>query len=420
MEMLMAIVLAYWFKNTVVDGLAIAKGQKPPSQERWLKRHEGRAARDKPGRSGPGFGGWASQAWDDAWETWADKSHRRHQRKLAWLKEQAPVRDEAWLEKQRRKADKRATKRAKFADGHGRVWDKTKDKARAVGEAVAGGHIGGHTPAGDTDTTGGRPDRTDTITLPETPHGPEVTMDCPDCPGTGCGTCGGDGQVPAWLADPAVNTHAADWSPDKGTAVAAAETTEPRPSRVRGTAAGRSGDTQAEAGHAKKPDQNRCAYTVGDPSDPAASMPCGNPVPSGQPYCRYHTDAVNRGQKPDRPENGADRGVNGTTAPSNTNGKEGTPVATIEGGIEKVIAKLEDTNGQLEQFKSFFNQFRGQLEAAKWSGVPLERLEAAVAAVAAVQDHVTAAAESIRGGGYAVRDSYTAHSQVGEKDSVMN
>lgn len=34
---------------------------------------------------------------------------------------------------------------------------------------------------------------------------------CPDCRGDGCRTCGGDGEVPAWLADPAINPHASDW-----------------------------------------------------------------------------------------------------------------------------------------------------------------------------------------------------------------
>jgi hypothetical protein len=30
------------------------------------------------------------------------------------------------------------------------------------------------------------------------------TMGCPDCSGRGCGTCGGDGTVPAWLKNPDV------------------------------------------------------------------------------------------------------------------------------------------------------------------------------------------------------------------------
>jgi len=43
-------------------------------------------------------------------------------------------------------------------------------------------------------------------------------MECPDCTGCGCGTCGGDGQVPDWLADPNVNTPeaAATWVTDSG------------------------------------------------------------------------------------------------------------------------------------------------------------------------------------------------------------
>jgi hypothetical protein len=30
-------------------------------------------------------------------------------------------------------------------------------------------------------------------------------MTCPNCNGKGCGTCGGDGRVPDWLADSKVN-----------------------------------------------------------------------------------------------------------------------------------------------------------------------------------------------------------------------
>lgn len=33
---------------------------------------------------------------------------------------------------------------------------------------------------------------------------PNEYMSCPDCAGNGCATCGQDGQVPTWLADPDV------------------------------------------------------------------------------------------------------------------------------------------------------------------------------------------------------------------------
>lgn len=40
-------------------------------------------------------------------------------------------------------------------------------------------------------------------------------MQCPNCPGTDCVTCGGDGTVPDWLADPAVTgpDAASTWAP---------------------------------------------------------------------------------------------------------------------------------------------------------------------------------------------------------------
>lgn len=30
-------------------------------------------------------------------------------------------------------------------------------------------------------------------------------MDCPNCPCPTCTTCGGEGAVPDWLADPTIN-----------------------------------------------------------------------------------------------------------------------------------------------------------------------------------------------------------------------
>jgi len=42
-------------------------------------------------------------------------------------------------------------------------------------------------------------------------------MDCLDCPGATCPTYGGEGTVPDWLADPAINGEAAartwGWQP---------------------------------------------------------------------------------------------------------------------------------------------------------------------------------------------------------------
>jgi hypothetical protein len=37
-------------------------------------------------------------------------------------------------------------------------------------------------------------------------------MTCPSCRGEGCRTCGREGKVPAWLADPAVNEKARAWT----------------------------------------------------------------------------------------------------------------------------------------------------------------------------------------------------------------
>lgn len=40
-------------------------------------------------------------------------------------------------------------------------------------------------------------------------------MTCSDCNGNGCTTCGGDGTVPDWLADPKITGDAAKtWRKD--------------------------------------------------------------------------------------------------------------------------------------------------------------------------------------------------------------
>lgn len=94
-------------------------------------------------------------------------------------------------------------------------------------------------------------------------------------------------------------------------------------------------------------------------------------------------------------------------------------MTSIEGGVETIAAKLEETNAQLEQFHVYLARIGLVLFRADWSGTALDSLNAAAAAISGVQEHVAAAAESIRTGGFAVRDTYTAHSQVGDKDSVM-
>ncbi len=55
-----------------------------------------------------------------------------------------------------------------------------------------------------------------------TPYRPERTpilMMCPDCNGSGCTTCDGDGQVPDWLANPEINGEKAarswGWQPSQ-------------------------------------------------------------------------------------------------------------------------------------------------------------------------------------------------------------
>lgn len=128
----------------------------------------------------------------------------------------------------------------------------------------------------------------------------------------------------------------------------------------------------------------------------------------------------------DRARRGSDDRATGAT----TNGtspidrhypkETATTMASIEGGIEGVISKLGETTGTLEQFRAYLISLRERLEAAEWSGTPLERLEAAAAGISGVQEHITTAADSIRTGGFAVRDTYTAHNQVGEKESVVD
>lgn len=110
--------------------------------------------------------------------------------------------------------------------------------------------------------------------------------------------------------------------------------------------------------------------------------------------------------QPDRPHRGGDE------PPAGGGG--------LEGGIEGVTGKLGETTGQLEQFQVYLGRLGQQLEAGGWTGTPVDRLLAARTAVGVVIDHVRAAADSIRTGGFAVRDTYTAHHQVGEKDSVAS
>lgn len=99
-----------------------------------------------------------------------------------------------------------------------------------------------------------------------------------------------------------------------------------------------------------------------------------------------------------------------------SNSKENT--MRIEGGIEGVTAKLTQFADHFEQTRGSLTATQDALEAARWNGAPIERIEAARQKLGAVIEDLNTAATSISSGGYGVRDALEAHAQVGSDESV--
>src|SRR5690606_11681632 len=72
--------------------------------------------------------------WNNALESWADASTRRHRRRIAKREAQEGKKSAAWIAKQIAKEEKWAARRQRFADKFGELWGKARDAAANVHE----------------------------------------------------------------------------------------------------------------------------------------------------------------------------------------------------------------------------------------------------------------------------------------------
>lgn len=128
MELLLVLLIsAYVVKGVGSDVAAAVAGKTPPSVLKWEARQK---ARERPKRD-PGYLG---RIWHNALEDWADRSTRRHNRKMALRARMAPKKDAEWLAKQERKAAKVAARREQFATKRRVLWGKAREAAENVRE----------------------------------------------------------------------------------------------------------------------------------------------------------------------------------------------------------------------------------------------------------------------------------------------
>lgn len=120
-------VAAYALTGLVMDGAAAVRGKPIPSTLRREARQKAREHRQK----NPGYLG---TIWNNALESWADASTRRHRRRIAKREAQEGKKSAAWIAKQIAKEEKWAARRQKFAERVGVLWGKARDAAANVRE----------------------------------------------------------------------------------------------------------------------------------------------------------------------------------------------------------------------------------------------------------------------------------------------
>lgn len=146
----------YFIGGRAIDGIAAAKGQPIPSHEKWIKRHG-----SKPPRGGTAFGRYCSQAADQAFTKTAERSRQRHERDMAWLRENEVRKSGRKLDRKRRSIQRRDRAAERFTTGRRSAGRGVKRAAVATGAGVAGAaraarppripEIGAEQPQPDTD-----------------------------------------------------------------------------------------------------------------------------------------------------------------------------------------------------------------------------------------------------------------------------
>src|SRR5690606_22851090 len=132
MELLLAVLIAaYAVKGVGADVAAAVAGKTPPSVLKW----EARQKRRETPRAQRGYWG---RIWDNAVESWADASTRRHNRRMALRQQWEARKGPEWIEKKLRRLEKAADRRRRFAERVGVLWGKAREIPENVRERRLG------------------------------------------------------------------------------------------------------------------------------------------------------------------------------------------------------------------------------------------------------------------------------------------
>lgn len=128
MELLLAVLIAaYAVRGVGADVAAAVAGKTPPSVLKWEARQK---RREQP-KKDPGYFG---RIWNNALESWADRSTKRHQRRMAVREKWEARKGPEWVERKLAKLEKAAARRQRFAEKSGVLWGKAREAAENVRE----------------------------------------------------------------------------------------------------------------------------------------------------------------------------------------------------------------------------------------------------------------------------------------------
>ncbi|GAB2763238.1 hypothetical protein GCM10027174_44910 [Salinifilum aidingensis] len=118
--------------TAATDGIAQARGQTPPSQERWRAKEERRRQRGEQPRQDPGG---LRRIWQQHTEAAAEKSAAKHRGKLEYLRDHGDEIAEGKKRQLERAARRREYLGGKMAQAGGSSWDALKTAAQKAAEA---------------------------------------------------------------------------------------------------------------------------------------------------------------------------------------------------------------------------------------------------------------------------------------------
>jgi hypothetical protein len=290
----------------VADAIALGRGQTPPSQERWRARQQDRARRGEKEEKEPGP--WRRR-WRMAAEKHATKAEQKHQAHMQHLRDNDRYNVAKHKDRLQRRADRRrriAEKLHDWADGarnkirdrhqENQAWNDNENRdADPVDPVLTDPAAAAPGEAATPDTSGDR--LADVLPFPG-PHTGEGDADKPPAPGEGCmwipeGKTEPCGKPPR-PGGPYCTVHFAigrytecQWHTHHNGAPRCRNPRERHQSYCTTHLAEESKTREAEVNNVK-----RCSFTVGDPGDPNASMPCGNEAKKDGIYCDYHDSLI--------------------------------------------------------------------------------------------------------------------------------